>query len=147
MMNTIKENFFGNDIELTLTDEETVTIISLTEKEIWRDAADENFLGGFKNNIVKQITTYDKLDNEYDSALQDRDERPRQFPFDSFFDMELSTLINNIQIVILDELEILGEEHNRYLDLEEISELRETIEMEIEIDKESIKNNYPELFL
>lgn len=145
-MNTIKANFFGNDIVLTLTEEETVTIISLTEKEIWKKPIDENFLGGFKKNIVKQITTYDKLDNGYDSALDDRDEKPRQFPFDNYFDMELSVLLNNMQIVILDKLGIVGEANN-YLDMEEIRELRETIEMEIEIDVESMKNNEPELFL
>jgi len=146
-MNTIKANFFGNDIELTLTEEEIVNIISLTEEEMWKNAVGESFLGGLKNNIVKQITIYDKLDNEYDNTLQDRDERPRQYPFDSFFDAQLSMLINNIQIAILDTLEILGEEHSKYLDLEEISELRETIEIEIEIDKDGIKNNRPELFL
>ena len=54
-MNTIKANFFGNDIVLTLTEEETVKIISLTEKEIWKDPIDENFLGGFKKNIVKNL--------------------------------------------------------------------------------------------
>ena len=146
-MNTIKANFFGNDIELTLTEEEIVNIISLTEEEMWKNAVGESFLGGLKNNIVKQITIYDKLDNEYDNTLQDRDERPRQYPFDSFFDAQLSMLINNIQIAILDTLEILGEEHSKYLDLEEISELRETIEIEVEIDKDGIKNNCPELFL
>ena len=146
-MNTIKANFFGNDIELTLTEEEIVNIISLTEEEMWKNAVGESFLGGLKNNIVKQITIYDKLDNEYDNTLQDRDERPRQYPFDSFFDAQLSMLINNIQIAILDTLEILDEEHSKYLDLEEISELRETIEIEVEIDKDGIKNNCPELFL
>lgn len=145
-MNIIKANFFGNAIKLALTEEETVTIISLTEKEIWENTIDENFLGGFKNKIVKQITTYDKLDNEYDSVLQDRDEKPRQFPFDSFLDIELSEFINNIQIVICDELGILGGKNNKYLDLEEISELREGIEMKAEIDKESMINNQPGLF-
>ena len=145
-MNTIKANFFGNDIVLTLTEEETVKIISLTEKEIWKDPIDENFLGGFKKNIVKQITTYDKLDSEYDSTLEDRDEKPRQFPFDNYFDMVLSVLLNNMQIVILDTLGIVGDTNN-YLDLEEIRELRGSIEMEIEIDIESMKNNEPGLFL
>jgi len=145
-MNTIKANFFGNDIVLTLTEEETVKIISLTEKEIWKEPIDENFLGGFKKNIVKQITTYDKLDSKYDNTLYDRDEKPRQFPFDNYFDTELSGLLNNMQIVILDKLGIVGEANN-YLDFEEIRELRETIEMEIEIDIESMKNNEPGLFL
>ena len=145
-MNTVKANFFGNDIVLTLTEKETVKIILLTEKEIWKEPIDENFLGGFKKNIVKQITTYDKLDSEYDSTLDDRDEKPRQLPFDNYFDMELSALLNNMQIVILDKLGIVGEANN-YLDLEEIRELRETIEMEIEIDIESMKNNEPGLFL
>ena len=145
-MNRIKTNFFGNDIALTLTEEETVKIISLTEKEIWKNPIDENFLGGFKNNIVKQITTYDKLDSDYDNTLDDRDEKPRQFPFDNYFDMVLSVLLSNMQIVILDTLGIVGEANN-YLDLEEIRELRETIEIEIEIDIESMKNNEPGLFL
>ena len=48
--------------------------------------------------------------------------------------------------MILDTLGIVGEANN-YLDLEEIRELRETIEMEIEIDIESMKNNEPGLFL
>ena len=138
-MNTIETDFFGNNINLLLTEKETITIISMTEKEIWKNAIDENFLGGFKNIIVKQISTYDELDDEYDNTLQDRDEKPRQFPFESFFDMELSTLLNNIQVVLLDELGILGGENNKYLDLEEIRELREGIEMEIEMDKESMK--------
>ncbi len=146
MMNTIKVNFFGNDIVLTLTEEEIVKIISLTEKEIWKEPIDKNFLGGFKKNILKQITTYDKLDKEYDRKLEDRDKKPRQLPFDNYFDMELSALLNNMQIVILDKLEIVGEANN-YLDLEEIRELREVVEMEIEIDIESMKNNEPGLFL
>ncbi|MEA3455847.1 MAG: hypothetical protein U9R26_05020 [Campylobacterota bacterium] len=145
-MNTIKTNFYDNDIKLTLTEEETAEIIPMTEKEIWKNPIDENFLGGFKNNILKQVATYDKLDNEYDRALEEREERPRQFPFESFFEMELSALLNNIQIVILDELKTLGGGSNNYLDLEEIRELREVIEMEIEIDKESIAANHPELF-
>ncbi len=138
-MTTIKANFFGNDIKLGLTEKETAAIISMTEKEIWKNAIDENFADGFKDTIVKQITIYDELDNAYDDTLKDRDEKPRQFPFDSFFDMELPTLLNNIQIVLLNELEILGGESNKYLDLEEIRELREVIEIEIEIDKEAVK--------
>jgi len=138
-MTTIRAKFYGNDIKLAPTEEETATIISMTEKEIWENAIDENFLGGFKNMVVKQITTYDELDNEYDNTLQDRDEKPRQFPFDSFFDMELPVLLNNIQVVLLDELGILGGENNKYLDLEEISELREVIEMEIEMDEDTVK--------
>jgi len=145
-MNTIKANFFGNDIVLTLTEEEIVNIISLTEKEIWKEPIDKNFLGGFKKNILKQITTYDKLDKEYDRKLEDRNKKPRQLPFDNFFDMELSVLLNNMQIVILDKLEIVGETNN-YLDLEEIREIREAVKMEIEIDIESMKNNEPGLFL
>ena len=146
MMNTIKANFFGNDIVLTLTEEEIVKIISLAEREIWKEPIDKNFLGGFKKNILKQITTYDKLDKEYDRKLEDRDKKPRQLPFDNYFDMELSALLNNMQIVILDKLEIVGEANN-YLDLEEIRELREVVEMEIEIDIQSMKNNEPGLFL
>ncbi len=142
-MTTIKAKFFGNDIKLALTEEETVAITSMTEKEIWKNAMDENFLGGLKNIIIKQITTYDELDDEYDNTLEDRDEKPRQFPFESFFDMELPALLNNIQVVLLDKLGILGGENNKYLDLEEIRELREIIEMEIEIDKESMINNQP----
>jgi hypothetical protein len=60
--------------------------------------------------------------------------------------MELSVLLNNMQIVILDKLEIVGETNN-YLDLEEIREIREAVKMEIEIDIESMKNNEPGLFL
>lgn len=138
-MTTIKAKFYGNDVKLALTEEETVAIVSMIEKEIWENAIDENFLGGFKNMIVKQITAYDELDDAYDDTLQDRDEKPRQFPFDSFFDMELPALLNNIQVVLLSELGILGGENNKYLDLEEISELREVIEMEIEMDKEAVK--------
>ena len=144
-MNTIKANFYGNDIVLTLTEEETVEIISLTEKEIWKDPIDTNFLGGFKKNIVKQISKYNKLDKEYENKLEDRGEKPRQLPFDTFFDMELSTLLNNMQIVILDKLGIVGDANN-YLDMEEIRELRATIKMEVEIDIESLKKSQPGLF-
>ena len=52
-MNTIKAYFFGNAIVLTLTEEEIVKIISLTEREIWKEPIDKNFLGGFKKNILK----------------------------------------------------------------------------------------------
>ncbi len=51
-----------------------------------------------------------------------------------------------MQIVILDTLGIVGDTNN-YLDLEEIRELRGSVEMEIEIDIESMKNNEPGLFL
>ena len=146
MMNRIKTKFFANDIELSLTEEEIISVAVLTEKAIWKDAIDENFLGGFKNKILKQIVTYDKLDKEYDNALYDKGENPRQFPFDNFFDEELSGLINSMQIVILDALGIMDRE-NYYLDLGEISELRETVEMEAEIDKENLKKNYPDLFV
>ncbi len=145
-MNRIKTNFFTNDIELDLTEEETVSIAVLTEKAIWKEAIDENFLGGFKNKILKQIDTYDKLDKEYDNALYNKGENPRQFPFDSFFDEELSGLINKMQIVILDALGIMDRE-NYYLDLGEINELRKTIEMEAEIDIENLRKNNPNLFL
>jgi len=139
-MNKIKANFFANDIVLTLTEEEIIKIISLTEKEIWKEAIGENFLGGFKKNIVKQISRYDKLDKEYENKLEDRDKKPRQLPFDTFFDMELSALLNNMQIVILDKLGIVGDANN-YLDMEEIRELRATIKMEAEIDTESLKKS------
>ncbi len=145
-MNRIKTKFFTNDIELDLTEEETVSIAVLTEKAIWKEAIDENFLGGFKNKILKQIDTYDKLDKEYDNALYNKGENPRQFPFDSFFDEELSGLINKMQIVILDALGIMDRE-NYYLDLGEINELRKTIEMEAEIDIENLRKNNPNLFL
>ncbi len=145
-MNRIKTKFFTNDIELDLTEEETVSIAVLTEKAIWKEAIDENFLGGFKNKILKQIDTYDKLDKEYDNALYNKGENPRQFPFDSFFDEELSGLINKMQIVILDALGIMDRE-NYYLDLGEINELRKTIEMEAEIDIENLRKNNPDLFL
>ena len=71
-------------------------MLTLIEEEIWKEPIGENFLGGFKKNIVKQITTYDKLDSEYDSTIDDRNEKPRQFPFDNYFDMELSVLLNNM---------------------------------------------------
>ena len=145
-MNRVRTKFFTNEIELMLTEEETVSVAVLTEKEIWKDTIAENFLGGFKNKIVSQIITYDQLDKEYDNRLYERDEKPRQFPFDSFFDAELSKFIYNMQIVILDELGIMDQE-NYYLDLDEIIELREAVEMKIEIDKESLRKNYPDLFL